>query len=371
MTSSKRRGAVIPLIAILLPVVVILAAMVINVAYIELTRTELRIATDSAVRAGGRELALTGDLSLARAAARDAAGRNRVAGAPLLLADNDFQVGVSSRTTTSMRYSFNPNSSQSPNAILIKGRRQNGGASGSVAYFMPNVLGRTAFELEQEAISTQIELDLALVVDRSGSMAYSDSENAQQMADAGLNPAGAPALWQFGDSAPANSRWLDLVAAVPVLLTHLDTTPQTELVSLITYNDGATVDVGLTSNYTEITNGLDQITQAFQGGATNIGGGIQAGEAELGSTNARHWATKVAVVLTDGRHNTGTSPFGAATSANDMTIYTVTFSQEADQTEMRRVATRGGGQHFHADTGQALIDAFQEIAQSLPTLLTQ
>ena len=361
---------IIPLVAVLLPVVLILIAMVINVAYIELSRTELRIATDSAVRAGGRELALTGDIDLAKAAARDAASRNHVAGQPLLLADEDFQAGVSTRSGEFSRYDFDSRSVQDPNSLQIFGRRRNGGASGAVSYFMPNILGRTAFELEQAAISTQIELDLTLVVDRSGSMAYNETENAEQMAKQGQLPAAASPGWMFGDAVPADSRWLNLIDATGVLLAHLDTTPQTELVSLTSYSEFATEDVGLTSNYNEILTGLDRVSQAFDGGSTNIGDGITVGADVLTGAGSRHWASKVIILLTDGRHNTGTNPVGAAASVKDVTLYTITFSQEADQKAMSKVAKKSGGSHFHADSGQALMDAFEEVAKSLPTLIT-
>lgn len=366
---QNRTGAIVPLVAVLLPVALLLIAIIINVAYIELSRTELRIATDSAVRAGGRELALTGDVEMAKKAARDAAKRNLVAGSPLLLGDDDFEVGVSSRQASNARYSFSTGTGQKPNSIQILGRRRNGGASGAISYFMPNVLGRTGFELEQEAISTQVELDLAIIVDRSGSMAYSDDEDAEEMSAAGLYPSAAANGWVFGDKVPDNSRWLDLVAATDLLLARLESTPQSELVSLTTYGDSATTDVGLTHNYGEIIGGLDGISQMFDGGGTNIGGGIDRGVASLNESASRPLAVKVAVLLTDGRHNTGTMPIPAA--RDNVKIYTVTFSQEAHQGDMSRVAALSGGKHFHADSRQTLIDAFEEIGKSLPTLITK
>jgi Flp pilus assembly protein TadG len=49
------------LVALLLPVLLVISFMAINIAFMHLSRTELRIATDAASRAGGRILALTGD----------------------------------------------------------------------------------------------------------------------------------------------------------------------------------------------------------------------------------------------------------------------------------------------------------------------
>ena len=51
--SSRRRGAMLPLVAILLPVLLVVGSLVINIAYMELTRTELQVASDAATRAAG------------------------------------------------------------------------------------------------------------------------------------------------------------------------------------------------------------------------------------------------------------------------------------------------------------------------------
>src|SRR2546430_6122874 len=86
-TRSDRRGAMMVLIAVCLPLCIIMAAFAINVAWMQLVRTELRTSTDAAARAGAKELSLAQSTSVARTAAKDAAKRNFVAGGPLLLAD--------------------------------------------------------------------------------------------------------------------------------------------------------------------------------------------------------------------------------------------------------------------------------------------
>ena len=54
--TANRDGAIVPLFAILLPVLLVLAAYSVNLAYMQLTTTELRIATDVTSHAGGRAL---------------------------------------------------------------------------------------------------------------------------------------------------------------------------------------------------------------------------------------------------------------------------------------------------------------------------
>ena len=59
LTNSKRRvhsdrkGAVLVLFVVMLPVLIILSAVAINLAKVELVRTELQIGTDLSTRAGG------------------------------------------------------------------------------------------------------------------------------------------------------------------------------------------------------------------------------------------------------------------------------------------------------------------------------
>ena len=118
---------------------------------------------------------------------------------------------------------------------------------------------------------------------------------------------------------------------------------------------------------------MDVYSAKFNSGATNIGEGILAGATALGDKkNARPWATRVMIVLTDGIHNTGTDPLYAAQQAvaQKIQIYTVTFSVEADIARMQSVAAAGSGKHFHALNGSQLADAFEAIAHSLPTLIT-
>ena len=56
---------------------------------------------------------------------------------------------------------------------------------------------------------------------------------------------------------------------------------------------------------------------------------------------------------------------------NNVIIHTVTFTEGAVQAPMMEVARLGGGRHYHAENGDLLIDTFEEIANNLPTVLTQ
>lgn len=371
-TPVSRDGAIVPMVAIMLPIIIILASFAVNLSYIELTRTELRISADAATRAAGRTLINTNDLDLARAAARQAATRNQVAGAALQLADADIEFGLSERTSVSNRYSFIPASSN-PNAVRITARRNSGSLSGAVSMIMPSSGATGSFDTAQSAISSRVELDVALVLDRSGSMVYGDTEHSYNMAVAGLPPASAPTDWEFCDPAPPGSRWRDLLTGVGVFNKVLNNSYSEEHVTLVTYASSAKVDLDLTSDYNAILDAMDPYTQSLCSGATNIGDGINtAMNALFQAPYSREWAAKVIVVLTDGKHNAGSKPEIAASHAANagITVYTITFSSEADQSKMAAVAAAGSGEHFHAANATDLQQAFKDIARSLPTLLT-
>ena len=365
---SRRRGATLVLMAFVLAATVVVAAFVISLAFIELHRTELAIATDAAARAGGRQFAITGDKTLAKSTARDAASRNPVGGVPLSLTDGDFQFGKASRGNLASKYGFATGSTE--NALQVTGRRVAGGADGGIRVAFPNVFGVSEVNSQYSSISTQIEVDVALVIDRSGSMAYAADEPAVYPPI----PKNAESDWDFGDECPPNSRWHDVVAAVSVFTQELANSPANEHVSLATYASSGTTDVSLTDDYNSILEGMDEYTNEFESGGTNIRAGIIEGTnavAEWGP--GREWAAKVVIVMTDGIRTAGGDPVDAARDAADdgVMVFAVTFSDEADQNSMKNVADEGHGKHFHATTGADLIAVFREIAKSLPTLLTK
>ena len=159
------------LIVICLPVVLAFSAFAINIAWMQLTRTELRTATDASVRAGSRTLSISQDTDTARAAAIEAAARNTVAGTPLVLAATDVRFGNSS-VGTSGSYSFTASSdnSNSINGVEVTGRRTASSGSGAIPMLFTGVFDQGTFEPVKTAVATHVDRDVVLVLDRSGSM---------------------------------------------------------------------------------------------------------------------------------------------------------------------------------------------------------
>ena len=360
--NETRKGAMMVLVAICLPVILILCAFAVDVAYIQLTRTELRIATDAAARAGGRVLSLTQDPAAAKAAAIEAAAKNEVGQKPLAIADAEVQFGKSTRPGGVGRFVFDDAVPlEEVNALRVTGLRTAASLSGPIPLMFGAIPGHSDFEPVKMAIATQLDRDIALVLDRSGSMTRSAAGEAL-----GWGGSGTPA--------PAGCRFLDLAVAVDAFLSELNATPQEELVSLSTFSTSSTLDLDLAADYTAIGDRLDALAAAYPGGWTAIGLGLEDGVQTLLNPAARPYAVKTIVVMTDGIHNTGIDPEDVADFIHQnhgVIVHTVTFSDEADIVRMQLTAELGGGRHWHATDAASLINAFREIARNLPTLLTE
>ncbi len=505
---TNRAGAIMPLFALLLPVLLIFAGFAINLAYMQLVSTELKVATDAASHAGGRAMSLRQSSDVAEsinttiAQAKLTAQANLVGGRVLSVGTGDEQSQIQLTFGKSIRanngngmYEFTEiplnqitNGSQRPSSLAVVGNIELPMVFGVLKFNESTgggiTRGLSSFNPYRRSIATQVDRDIALVLDRSGSMLYYRDEvgledtlealynswititepgytkyhywrwrsswNAWQ--DKGYHkPSDAASNWQIRDSsdtqwqgpttstqrriswteyqdateylydrtysnnviyqleawtnsshtlgdnysssenseltnemakychdwkyvngAPRFSRWWYLEQGVEAFLDVLDSTDQEELVSLVTFASTATLDLGLQDSYGPIRNLVEDINPY---GGTAIGDGMTTGLPPIVSGEAaRPFAAKTIVVLTDGENNNGQDP-GAAVEEilgqYAVTIHTVTFTLGADQTAMKSVAEAGRGRHYHADDGNALISIFEEIANNLPTILTE
>ena len=518
-----RTGAIMPLFALLLPLLLIFAGFAINLAYMQLVSTELKVATDSAAHAGGRAMSLLqnddpeASIQLAVNQAKLTAQANLVGGRALSVGTGDdsevslkfgrsiranngtglyefteidlaqitsgserpSSIGVTgnvSLPTIFRMLSFNPSLSTLGNGNV--GTGSSGSAGGDLI-----VAGLNTFNPVRKSIATQVDRDIALVLDRSGSMrSYRDQallnstlEDIYNSPDEIAEPGyyeyyfwewsggwqargyhrwedresnwvvfNIPNYWRYipevttteqritfseyqdaikgvnsreytnnviyqlerwlnenhtlGSSysssenskltsemakyahdweyethrAPRFSRWYFLALGVDAFFDVLDVTDQQELVSLVTFNSNASLQFELQENYDGIRSQVDGIRPS---GGTAIGRGITTGFPSIVSgPAARAFAAKTIVVLTDGENTTGQDPVEAVKDVLEqhlVTVHTVTFSVGADQDAMAAVAAEGQGRPYHADDGSALVQIFEEIANNLPTILTQ
>lgn len=358
------------LIAVCLPLLIIMAAFAIDVAYMQLVRTELRTSTDAAARAAAKELSLSQNVDTARARAKTTAKRNLVAGDPLLLADSDVVFGNGVQANETSRFKFTPGGKK-PNAVQVTGKRTKGSASGPVDLLFAGALGVKQFQPAETATSTQLDRDICIVVDRSGSMMWTLTGSAL--------PKGAP---DCGPPDPTRSRWGALNTAVDGFLTELDKTAQDEHVGLASYSSKTTecgykynqsdINSDLVSDYSKIRKVMTDLSSKPVKGSTCISAGIDEGIKVLTGTKTRPFAVKTMIVMTDGIHNLGKEPLLSAKDAakKDIVIHTITFSDDADIKRMQDVAAATGGRHYHAPTAADLTKIFKEIASTLPVLTT-
>lgn len=360
------------LIAICLPVCIIMAAFAVNVAWMQLTRTELRTATDAAARAGAKTLSLTQSSQSAKQAAKTAAARNLVAGTPLKLVDRDITVGRGTQPSDTSRFQFTAGGTK-PNAVRVSGRRTSDSASGPVNLLFAGVLGTKQFEPRETATSTQMDRDICLVVDRSGSMMW-------VLTGGSVYP---PFTSPCGPPHPLLSRWGALSTSVNSFLDELVKTPQEENVALVSYSSDTNecgkaykisqIDSDLVSDYAAIRSSMGALSGKPVKGATSISAGIDDGIRVLTGGKIRKLAEKTMIVMTDGIHNHGKEPIISARNAakKEIVIHTITFSDDADIARMKAVASATGGNHYHAPTAADLVKIFKEIAKTLPVLLTE
>ncbi len=399
------------LMALLLPVLALLAAFCVNAAQMQLTRTELIVATDAAARAGGRAFSEEQTVAAAKTAAFVTAALNTVDGEPLRLRTddgaNEIEFGATIQPDgVNGRYYFEkiPTSvvesgQEICSAVRVNGRRDEGSLGGRVPLIIPGLLDASDFATNQLSVAMQVDRDISMVLDRSGSMDdiewdwpsgtspfYTSTMNAgvgagmltyysgnYYYANGVSSTEYKNWAWEdhYGLGPHPTAPWDDLVQAVDAFLDVLDRTSQEEQVSLASYSSYATLDTWLETDFQIIRNTVAGLNT---GGSTAIGRGMQEGIQALLDSAARPFAAKTMVVMTDGIHNSGISPVTVATDligSYNLTIHTVTFGPGADQALMQQVASIGGGKHYHAATGDQLIAIFEEIANNLPTILTK
>ncbi len=363
---------------------VALAGLSINIAYMELVRSEQRLATDAAAKAALVMLGQSQSQAQARQAATTIAALHRVAGRPVVLVDSDIEIGTSTGNTNGT-YSFSQTSSNSSvvtNSVRVKSNLSKMVSGGIPTLLLPQMMGVTSFTSEQSAVSTRIDMDVCLVVDRSGSMAWSLGSTTFEYP--GDLAGKSPIQNYFKLPHATDSRWASLTSAVNVFANVLNEAPIKTRVSLASYSSNftfgiwtsvvASIDQPLTTDYTTLVQKLNQLATQPLIGNTNIAAGLREGVNALTDPNlSRVTSCKSIVLLTDGVVTQGDDPVVLATIAREknIRIHTIAFSAQADVALMQRVAQAGGGQCYVAPNAASLDAAFRMIATTLPNMLTE
>lgn len=168
--------------------------------------------------------------------------------------------------------------------------------------------------------SAPTPLDLALVLDSSGSMADNDPQ--------GLRKSESKKLV---DALLANDR-----------------------ASVVDFDGSARLAQALTSDKAAIKAAIDTIDDS---GSTNIGAGVRIGIDSLGPQGT---SARVMVLLTDG-DGSYSSDLTAEAKAKSITIYAVGLGSAVNETLLREIATQTGGEYFPVAQAGQLAAAFDQI----------
>jgi Ca-activated chloride channel homolog len=391
----SRQGAAHVLIGVMLFTLLIVSAMAVDFAYMQLVRTELRTATDSAAKAGAEALARTQDANAARAAAVAYANQNQVAGLPFQISTSDVILGrVNGQSNGSWAFTANATPF---NSVRVSGRLGNGATAAAVPLFFPTALGRQNFSTSQQATAGQQEVEVCLCIDRSGSMMF-DMTGVDFSYPSG-NPARSNftawgAMWQdyVSPPHPTASRWAVMTNAVNVFLQEasgFQYPPRTSVVTWGTDYDlpappfgfypvvatdlalPASAGFNWNTNRAQVTSALSSRTALPICGGTNLSAGLDRAVQVLTGPNSRPLSNKIVILMTDGQWNEGRNPLLAAqdAAAAGVTVHTVSMITGA-QLILTQVANATGGQYYPTNNSAQLTQAFRDLAKSLPIVLT-
>jgi Flp pilus assembly protein TadG len=376
-----RRGAMFVLATVSIVLLLAMAVISVDVSFMQLTRTELQIASDAAAKAGAEALLRTQDPDAARKAAIQIASQNFVAGKPLLLTDADIELG-NSRLLPNGSWEFS--SSGAPfNSVRINASLSEANANGSVPYFLASFFGRTSFSPQTTSTAANMEQDLYLVLDRSHSMCF-DLSGVDWVYPPGHPKNPHPIAFP---PHPKFSRWAVLVDSVDLYLSIAANANPRPRIGLVTWSSDIGTntaeyyytkvtevavkhDLPFTTNYSLLMSGIRGRSAKVMLGGTNMHAGMQEGITQL--LKGRRFSHKTMILMTDGQWNLGENPLLAAQRAksNGITINTITFLPGAIQPEMEEIARITGGRHYHADNAAELRAVFVELARTLPVVLT-
>ncbi len=370
---ETRRAAILTLFVILLPVLLVMLGFSVDMAYMQLVQTEMRLASDNVARVAADSLSRYESESQAITAGVNVADDFTVAGKPLRLSANDFDFGRAS-AGVSGAFVFDTNGSPA-NAVRVNAVRNSSNPDGNVPLFFSRILGSPEYSPHVSATASFVNVDICLVLDRSTSMKFLVNSNESGMS---INDR------RFCKAPPTGSRWAALDSAVKVFTEVLNGNTSDEQVSIVTFGSdinsvapglcgrlaAATVNMQLSTNLSAADGTINTLSNIVWNGNTEIASGIQLGTQELTSARTRRLSDKVMIVLTDGYPTAGDAVAAAtAAAAQKIVVYAITFGPDGDQDHMRDVAAAGNGEHAHAADEATLKEIFKRFAAKATILI--
>jgi hypothetical protein len=178
-------------------------------------------------------------------------------------------------------------------------------------------------------------IDLALVIDNSGSMSK--------------------------DSSPKNDR--DGLRHI-LAKDFIDKMGDSDRVCVVNFGTNTTLQTSFTYNKTIAKNAVDTYVD---GGQTALYNAVNVANNHFMS-NSRTDAKKIMIVLTDGINNVSGSTLVSVTQGavnNGVTIYTIGLGSQLDLSALNYLAETTGGSYYHAASASLLYDVFDRLKEEM------
>jgi hypothetical protein len=390
-----------------------------------LVREELHIATDAAAKAAitGLSQGVTPNTAIGQAVAY--AGKNTVAGAPLRIDSSHVKLGGVTYVANG-RWTFTENATPLTAATVTVIMRS-GTTPGTVNLIFGRMLGTPTFSPSATSTAAFVRNKVCLCFDCSRSMTFDTTGNdASWPTSQNGYPYGVPwsaaavtidkkkqdLRWLYPPC--HNSRWHHLTVAANAFLDALDTSVVDTQVALLTwgsdesnietkdsngkyyhYQEGTlkksnsakhypafkveTNNPKFTTTYLPIRSAIAAKGTVTMLGGTDMNTGLQQAVDLFAATEDGLPWNKIIILFSDGCYTVGTDPTANAAvkaAKANIVVHTVGFLLNAQDSAngeptLKTIADVTGGQHYRATNGASLKAAFEELARTLPVILTQ
>jgi Ca-activated chloride channel family protein len=380
----RRRGALVPMFAVVIIVLLAAALFSVDIAYIQLSCTQLRSAVDNSAKAAATALADGATATQAKAIAIEVASKNNVGGRQLPIDASQIELG-SLKPQNDGRWKFIPNGSPLV-AARIDVRMQENESGGPLNLFFGRVFGVNQFRPSSTATAGNLQTDIVLAYDRSHSMCFDCSGVEWEY------PPGVPAPFASMKTPPSNTgtRWQSLMRATDTFLKEVDANsvpPRIGLVSWASTVSTSSFEYALTgvtspdvtyespvgATSTEIRNKLQAKSTVPMLGATNMSAGLQAAMNHLLAADDKKPRWRMIILFSDGEWNQGSDPVTLipALKAANIQVHTIRMLVDPKTTAMQDIAEGTGGKLFVTNNDAEMAAAFREIAGTLPVALIE
>ena len=371
-----RRGAMLVLVSALLVILLAMTLFTVDVAYMQLTRAELRSGTDAAAKAGAEALRRTKNEAQARAAVKDIAAKNTVGGKTLVVQDSEIEFG-STQLQANGHWDFQAGST--PYTAVRVGTTMGGGTGNQpVQLFFADVFGSGTFEPTRTSTAAHTKTEICLCIDRSHSMCFDLTGVDWRYPGGG----GYSVTNYLKAPHPTYSRWGVLMKSVNEFVKIIEQQNPPPRVALTTWGSNITygglsfpassLDLPLTTSHSNINSSINGRSLKTMLGGTNMSTGMQEALALLTANNVDPLASRIMILMSDGEWNQGIDPTIVAEQAkqNKVIVHTISFISNGNQAALEDVALITGGRFYSASNPAELEAAFTHIARQLPVVLT-